>query len=359
MLHVAWKKDGDVCPHGDRRERQGGRDVPDPDRVGDDHRPRDRRRAGRAARVLGRDPDARSRPRPTRTSTPRSRPTAAPPGNCTTGSIVPLGAQAYGSDASATTLPDGTTLQACSGTLGTWVHAGLDPATPNFNFQTAGNYGYDPGIAVGGQRDGDDGVVLERDRSGPACSRRASPPTARRRARRCGCPARRCSKAARRSPARRSSRGPTTAGSSSPTGSAPDRRSGARVARRLDQGAAARPTENNTKMALAADATGRLWAVWTDGDVRLPARAGRALEHAGASVFGQPVDLGAAKDANSTYAVDAYATATSLDVLAHFGIGDDLVDLDVRHPRAARADAEGQEVRPRCDVHRDRRRRRR
>ena len=73
-------------------------------------------------------------------------------------------------------------------------------------------------------------------------------------------------------------------------------------------------------MALAADANGRLWAVWTDGSFGsqhvLAARSNKQ-----GSVFGQPVDLGAAKDANSTYAVDADATATSLDVLAHFGIG--------------------------------------
>src|SRR5215218_3281838 len=66
----------------------------------------------------------------------------------TPGSIIPLGAQAYGSDASATTLPNGTVVQAWAGTLGTWVHSGLDPATPNFDFQgPLGPYGYGPGIA--------------------------------------------------------------------------------------------------------------------------------------------------------------------------------------------------------------------
>src|SRR5207247_859002 len=49
------------------------------------------------------------------------------------GSIVPVGGQAYGSPVSATTLPDGTPLEAWAGTLGTWVHAGLSPATPNFD----------------------------------------------------------------------------------------------------------------------------------------------------------------------------------------------------------------------------------
>ena len=38
---------------------------------------------------------------------------------------------------------------AWAGTLGTWTHAGLTPATPNFDHQAPlGNYGYDPGIAM-------------------------------------------------------------------------------------------------------------------------------------------------------------------------------------------------------------------
>lgn len=45
--------------------------------------------------------------------------------------------------------PGGSSLQAFACTLGTWVHAGLDPATPNRNLQTPfGPYGYDPGIAA-------------------------------------------------------------------------------------------------------------------------------------------------------------------------------------------------------------------
>jgi hypothetical protein len=67
----------------------------------------------------------------------------------TIGSIVPDDAQAYGSPVSAAVLPSGTVLQAWAGTLGTWVHAGLDPATPNFDFQgPLGPYGYDAGLAA-------------------------------------------------------------------------------------------------------------------------------------------------------------------------------------------------------------------
>jgi hypothetical protein len=66
------------------------------------------------------------------------------------GNVVQDNAQAYASPTAAATLPDGTPLQAWYGTLGTWVHAGLTPATPNFDFQAPlGSYGNLPGIAVG------------------------------------------------------------------------------------------------------------------------------------------------------------------------------------------------------------------
>ena len=65
------------------------------------------------------------------------------------GNVVPDGGQAYGSPVAATTLPGGGTLQAWAGTLGTWVHAGLSPATPNHDYQAPiGTYGYDPNLAT-------------------------------------------------------------------------------------------------------------------------------------------------------------------------------------------------------------------
>jgi hypothetical protein len=65
------------------------------------------------------------------------------------GNVVQDGTQAYGSPTSAATLPDGTTVQTWSGTLGTWVHSGLSPATPNHDLQAPlGQYGNLPGIAV-------------------------------------------------------------------------------------------------------------------------------------------------------------------------------------------------------------------
>jgi hypothetical protein len=64
------------------------------------------------------------------------------------GSVVASDQQAYGSPVSATALPDGTPLEAWAGTLGTWVHSGLSPASPNHDYQAPlGNYGYDSGIA--------------------------------------------------------------------------------------------------------------------------------------------------------------------------------------------------------------------
>ena len=65
------------------------------------------------------------------------------------GSVVPVGAQSYASNTAATVRADGSTLQSFAGTLGTWVHAGLSPATPNLDFQAPlGHYGYDPNLAT-------------------------------------------------------------------------------------------------------------------------------------------------------------------------------------------------------------------
>jgi hypothetical protein len=66
------------------------------------------------------------------------------------GNVVRENAQAHASPAAAVVLPDGTPLQTWYGTLGVWVHAGLTPATPNFDLQAPlGSYGNLPGIAAG------------------------------------------------------------------------------------------------------------------------------------------------------------------------------------------------------------------
>ncbi len=63
------------------------------------------------------------------------------------GQVNPDGAQAYASPISATV--SGTTIfQAWSGTLGTWLHDGLSPVTPNHDYQAPiGSYGNDPNLA--------------------------------------------------------------------------------------------------------------------------------------------------------------------------------------------------------------------
>jgi hypothetical protein len=64
------------------------------------------------------------------------------------GQVNPGGGQAYASPISATVRPDGSTLQAWSGTLGTWVHAGLSPDSPNWNYMEGLQYGNDPNVVT-------------------------------------------------------------------------------------------------------------------------------------------------------------------------------------------------------------------
>jgi hypothetical protein len=63
------------------------------------------------------------------------------------GQVNPDGAQAYASPITAT-VRGGEILQGWFGTLGTWVHSGLSPASPNFDYQgPIGSYGYEPQLA--------------------------------------------------------------------------------------------------------------------------------------------------------------------------------------------------------------------
>jgi hypothetical protein len=64
------------------------------------------------------------------------------------GQVNPSGGQSYASPITATVRPDGSTLQAWSGTLGTWVHAGLSPVAPNFNYMEGKQYGNDPKLVT-------------------------------------------------------------------------------------------------------------------------------------------------------------------------------------------------------------------
>jgi hypothetical protein len=64
------------------------------------------------------------------------------------GTVNPGGTQSYASPVAATVRPDGSTLQAWAGTLGTWAHAGLSPASPNHNYMEGKQYGNDPNLAT-------------------------------------------------------------------------------------------------------------------------------------------------------------------------------------------------------------------
>jgi hypothetical protein len=239
----------------------------------------------------------------------------------TPGSIIPRGAQAYGSDAAATTLPDGTVLEAWAGTLGTWVHSGLSPSTPNFDYQAPlGQYGYNPGLASddagrammawfssGAQRLG---VIAQ----GVSAN---------------GAPA----GAALTMPGSQVMQGGSSLAKTAIVARAAS--GGFYVAYALGYPTANRVrvwrvgatkakliarTDANSQVTLAADPNGRLWAVWSDGTFGdthvLAARSNRE-----ATRFGAHVNAGAVRRAHSTYSVDASATANALDVLALFGTG--------------------------------------
>ena len=239
----------------------------------------------------------------------------------TPGSIIPLGAQAYGSDASATTLPDGTVLQAWAGTLGTWVHSGLDPATPNFDYQSPlGPYGYGPGIVsdAGGRAmmawfssaAGHRGIVAQgvNANGSPAGPATTMP----------GSQVMQGGGTVSKTPivARAKSGGFYVAYALGyPTANRVRVwRVGASAATLLAR------TDANSQVTLAADASGRVWAVWSDGTFGethvLAARSNRE-----ATAFGAHVDAGAVRGAHSTYSVDASATSSALDILALFGTG--------------------------------------
>ena len=238
----------------------------------------------------------------------------------TPGSIVALGAQPYGSPMSAATLPSGTALQAWAGTLGTWVHSGLDPSSPNFEYQSPmGNYGYFPGIAA--------------DAGGAAMLAWYSNATGH-----LGVFARGVN--ADGSPQGAAINMPSTAdmnvGQLSRTpivarpvgggfyvayGTGYPTQNRIRIWR---VGATSAPllahTGVNSVVALATDPNGRLWLAWTDGQFGSTHVLARR-SNASATVFGATVNAGAAKGASATYVLDASATASALDLLALFGIG--------------------------------------
>jgi hypothetical protein len=237
------------------------------------------------------------------------------------GSVVTSGQQAYGSPVSATALPDGTPLEAWAGTLGTWVHSGLSPASPNHDYQAPlGNYGYDSGIASSSagravmawysSAAGHLGVYAQdvaADGS-PVGSAVNMPGTSNMKIGMLG----RTPIAVRPNgtfyvayatgyPALKSVRlwrvgaaASTLIGKAGPTG--------------------------NASATLAAAADGRLWVAWKAERGGKPLILARRSNKT-ASVFGAIVDAGSPKGAASGYRLDASAAGGALDLFGSFSLG--------------------------------------
>jgi len=237
------------------------------------------------------------------------------------GSVVQTGGQAYAYPIAATTRPDGTTLQAWAGTLGTWVHSGLTPATPNHDYQAPiGQYGYDPNLATDASgrtvmawyssaagRLG----VLAQDVAGdgsPVGSAVTMPQTS-------------------NMPSGMIARTPLAARAGGgfyvayPTGYPAQTRvrvwrvgagNAPEVARTSGQG--------NQPVTLAAAADGRIWVAWAANRNGVPRILARR-SNPGATRFGAAVAAGRAGASVAAYRLDSSAAGGALDVLAAFNIG--------------------------------------
>jgi hypothetical protein len=231
------------------------------------------------------------------------------------GSINPAGAQSYASNLAATVRPDGSTLQAFAGTLGTWVHAGLSPATANHDYQAPfGQYGYDPNLATDtsgrsvlawfSSAAGGSGVLTQTvgadgSPSGPVLT---MPGTSGMQIGMLG-----------RTPL--APLGPNSY-VAYPIGNQ------IRVWR---IGAANAPAigrvggSGSPAVAITPTNDGRLWIVWTKGFGDPDVLARRT--NVGARKFGAIVSAGHPRDAMQAYKVDGNAVGGALDVLGNFNIG--------------------------------------
>ena len=229
------------------------------------------------------------------------------------GQVNPDGAQSYASSHAATVRADGSTMQAFAGTLGTWVHAGLTPATPNHNFTEGLQYGNDPNLATDATNRtvmawysnaaGQLGVrVQDVNADGSPVAGPLTMP---------GTSAMNVGMLGRTPLVARSGGGFYVA---YPTPSS---------VRLWRVGAAAAPVvdgiDNSPAVALAAAGDGRIWVLWTKGfgdpDVLARRSNGRATR------FGATVNAGHPKDAAQAYKLDANAAGNALDVLANFNLG--------------------------------------
>jgi hypothetical protein len=237
------------------------------------------------------------------------------------GSVVQRGTQAYGSSISATVRADGSTLQTWAGTLGTWAHVGLTPATANHDYMAStGQYGYDSNLATDtagrtvmawySSAAAKLGVLAQdvaADGS-PVGSAAVMPQTG----------AMKFGMQGRTPLVARPGGGFYVA---YPTGYP-----AAKSARLWRVGAGA-STEfatlsgsGNQPVTLAANADGRLWVVWVDNRGGRPTVFARR-SNPGATRFGATVSGGQVKDSAATYRLDASSLLGTVDVLASFSIG--------------------------------------
>jgi hypothetical protein len=234
------------------------------------------------------------------------------------GPVNPGGAQSYASDTAATVRADGTTLQAFAGTLGTWVHMGLSPATPNWNYTPGEQYGYDPNLATDANNrtvmawysnaSGHLGVIardVNADGS-PGAGPLTMPGTSDMQVGMLG-----------RTPlAARAGGGLYVA---YPTGFPT---AGRIRVWRVGAGNApvvGRVASGSPAVAIAATSDTRLWVLWTKGFGDPDVLARRSNK--GATKFGAVVNAGHPRDAAQAYKLDASAAGGALDVLGNFNIG--------------------------------------
>lgn len=240
---------------------------------------------------------------------------------------IASGGQPYGSPVAATVLVDGTLLQAWAGTLGTWVHSGLNAATQLFNYQTPlGNYGYDVGM-VGGSKGtmawysnatGHLGVYAQSVNSNgsPGGALMRMPGTGNMRVGMIG----RTPIAVAQHPVRpglKISREYVAYATGYPALNAIRLwRVGASSSRVL----ARTKRTGNTTATLATDSNGRIWVAWTNMVGSVPHVFARRSNRTG-SIFGAVVDAGRPPGTPSIYRLDANATTAALDLFANAGVG--------------------------------------
>ncbi len=233
------------------------------------------------------------------------------------GQVNPSGGQSYASPIAATVRPDGSTLQAWAGTLGTWVHAGLSPASPNHNYMAGKQYGNDPNLATDAagrslmawySSDASQ-LGVQAQQVGATGEPVGGPVTMP------GTGAMTIGMIGRTPLAARASGGVYVAYP------APQAQNQVRVWR---VGAGNAPIvarkQGSGPVTIAAAGDGRLWAIWDDrGSVDASIHARRS--NRGATRWGAEVTAGRPRGTLQAYRLDASAAGGAVDVLGVFNIG--------------------------------------